>query len=84
VRQPSKPCFSEVDHRTNAAAQSFSLHIETGQFQLRIGEAIGPKLILETTHDTAPASAYPIGIHRFVVTAEAGIGVHVGAGLFAR
>jgi hypothetical protein len=72
---------------TSAAAQSFSLHIETGQFQFRTGEAIGLKLIFEMTHDTgAPPgsqgwmitlcghdrSVLGFGRDRFVVTPEAG------------
>jgi hypothetical protein len=44
-------------------AQSFSLHIETRQFQWRIGEAIEPKLILEMTHDTAPGCASRLDDH---------------------
>jgi hypothetical protein len=44
---------------TSAAAQAFSLHIETplSQSQFRIGEAIGLKLIFEMTHATDAASA---------------------------
>jgi hypothetical protein len=73
---------------TSAAAQSFSLHIETGQSQFRTGEAIGMKLIFEMTHDTdAPSpselgwmimlnghdrSVLGFGHDRFVVTPEAG------------
>src|ERR1700684_3387111 len=37
---------------TSAAAQSFSLHIETGPSQFRTGEAIDLKLIFEMTLDT--------------------------------
>jgi hypothetical protein len=73
---------------TSAAAQSFSVHIETGQSQFRTGEAIGLKLIFEMTHDTdAPSPSQPgwiimlnghdrsvlaFGRDRFVVTPEAG------------
>jgi hypothetical protein len=37
---------------TSAAAQSFSLHIETSQSQFRIGEAIGLKAVFEMTQAT--------------------------------
>jgi hypothetical protein len=73
---------------TSAAAQSFSLHIETGQSQFRTGEAIGLKLIFEMTHDAdAPPAGQPgwmimlngrdrsvlgFGRDRFVVIPEAG------------
>jgi hypothetical protein len=73
---------------TSAAAQSFSLHIETGQSQFRIGEAIGLKIVFEMTHAAdAPSSDQPgwmvtlgghdrsvlgFGRDRFVVTPESG------------
>jgi hypothetical protein len=47
---------------TSAAAQSFSLHIETpfGQSQFRTGEAIGLKVVFEMTHDTdVPSTSQP-------------------------
>jgi hypothetical protein len=46
----------------SAAAQSFSLQIETpfGQSQFRAGEAIGLKVVLEMTHDMdAPSASQP-------------------------
>jgi hypothetical protein len=80
--------FGALTIATSSDAQSFSLHIETGQSQFRIGEAIGVKLIFEMTHDAdAPSSSQPgwmitlnghdrsvlgFGGDRFVVTPEAG------------
>jgi hypothetical protein len=73
---------------TSAAAQSFSLHIETGQAQFRAGEAIGLKVVFEMTpYADAPSPSQPgwivtlrghdrsvlgFGSDRFVVTPEAG------------
>jgi hypothetical protein len=73
---------------TSAAAQSFSLHIETSQSQFRIGEAIGLKAVFEMTQATdVPSPGHPgwmvmLGEHdrsvlgfgrdRFVVTPESG------------